>query len=185
MKTGNSSKKSSAKTIKSNKKNNKEIIIESVDQKGFVKRGRVIDQTVFDQMFMKELITLGQHESAHRFSEALSQSGTSIPSIDIERLADFTDVKSIKASAESAADRRMIFSKAYRFMLGRCGDESDAGLKLFMYYCHNLYSLLEDAPIEIQVKLISKPMNALSDFYGSSGSRDPRMIIRSQVYLRK
>ena len=159
--------------------NKKDVSIEDVDQKGMVKRQRVNDQTIFDYMFINEMIGLDHHEAVHLFINDLSKSGTDIKSAD---MTSFSGVPFHK-KGDALAERRMIFSGAFRRMIESCR-ESD--VKFIMRYCHSPYTFKANNKSISKLALSMKPcLSALSRYYQVSHHRDPRSILRSQVYMRK
>ena len=150
---------------------------EPVDQKGLVKRKRVVDQTIFAALLMYELIELPEHEAAHRFMDALQKSGSSIPSIDPETFGENRTPRADRG--DSIADKRMIFSAAFRFMYEECDEPT---VKAVMNWAHSPYMFPKDPKtLEATRNVVIAGLRALSRYYGCS-TRDPRRIIRSRVY---
>jgi len=150
---------------------------EPVDQKGLVKRKRVVDQTIFDMLLIKGFIELPEHEAAHRFMDALGRSGSSIESLDPSVFGESRAPRMDRGA--SAADKRMIFSSAFRAMYEACDEHT---VKAVMNWSHAPYKYPQK---EEDLKHISSIMlaglRALARYYGCS-TRDPRRVIRSQVY---
>jgi hypothetical protein len=111
------------------------------------------------------------------FIDAFSNSGGSIPSVDIEARIDSPGSRS---SNDDAADRRMIFSAAYRSMVKVCDEEAT---KLFMRMCGDPFiSKTVGGPnLEVLAKEIRRNLECLSKFYGVTVRTDPRAILRRQV----
>jgi hypothetical protein len=150
---------------------------EAVDQKGLVTRKRINNQTIFDQMLILGLITLPEHEAAHLFIEALSLSGTSIPSVDMKAFGGSPFHK----KGDSIAEKRMIFSNAYRHMAESVSEDD---IRIVMSYCHKPY----DFPLGEQIlkpiaASVSSGLSALARHYKIGNTTDPRKIIRNQVYF--
>lgn len=150
---------------------------EPVDQKGLVKRKRVIDQTIFDALLIKGYIELPEHEAVHKFIDAVGRSGSAIQSLDP---STFNESRAPRMDrGESAANKRMIFSAAFRSMHESC-DESTT--KLVMHWCHSPYSYpKKDSELKALGAMMLPGLRALARHYGCS-TRDPRRVIRSQVY---
>ena len=161
----------------SSKSNKRNVSQENVDIKGLVKRDRINNQTVFDEMLVKGFIELPQHEAAHLFMEALSISGTSIQSVDIEAFGGSPFHK----KGNSISERRMIFSNAYRSMTE--ANHKEEQIKLVMRYCHNPYEIVSDVKkLKAIAVAVHLPLRTLAKYYKIDRLRDPRSIIRSQVY---
>ena len=64
---------------------------------------------MFDKMFIEGLIGIGHHEASHSFIDDLARSGTSVPSLDLSKQRF-----SGKVSGSNHAEKRMIFSSAFR-----------------------------------------------------------------------
>ena len=151
------------------------IRVEDVDIRGLVKRHRVLEQTLFDFLFLRELITQPQHEAVHMFMDSITRSGACVRSanLDSEVFTPHRDVGNING------ERRMAFSSAYRCMVRECGEEQAIRMarcfdKIYQYSqdldeCRALTASLRDA------------MNALVKHYGTSGVEDPRRILRRLV----
>ena len=137
-------------------------------------------KTIFDSMLMHEIIGLAEHEAAHRFMDDLSRSGTSIPSVDLENL-DSGSPRSFREKGDSIADQRMIFSDAYRSMDQAAPEDS---IRSVMTLCNSPFNHSENRKILEEIGSIALPaLSALSKHYGCS-KRDPRRILRSQMYMR-
>jgi hypothetical protein len=162
--------------LNENQLNGRDVSLEDVDQKGMVKRQKINDQTIFDFMFIQGFITMAHHEAVHLFIEDLSQSGTSIKSVDVEAFGSGAFHK----KGDAMAERRMIFSDAFRSMHDSA-DEPD--VKLIMTYCNNPYRFnRREADCMALADTMQPCLTALAKHYGVISHRDPRSILRSQVY---
>lgn len=156
----------------------KNVVIESEDQSGKVKRQRVSDQTLFDVMFIDGLIGINHHESSHKFIDDLARSGTSIPSMDLSKQRF-----SGKISGSSSAEKRMIFSSAFR-SISDYPEQSD--LKVFMRissdpYCHD-HAEATGCSLEDLADKFIPILDLLSSHYKIPPRKDPREILFSQMY---
>jgi len=145
--------------------------IENVDYKGLVKRHRVLEQTLFDLLFMKNLITQSQHEAAHLFIEAMSLSGATVKSanLDVEIFTPYRD------AANTMGERRMAFSSAYRRVVRDCGDDR---ARILMRYLARVYEYPPDyGDQKLVAKLIGPGLKSLAIFYEIADLKDPRDII--------
>lgn len=149
---------------------------EKVDSKGLVSRQRVVNQTIFDQMMIKFLIEQPQHEAVHIFMESISKAGGSIPSVDLERV----ETGPVHKAGDNMADKRMIFSAAYRAMSHL---NSEDACKAVMHLCSRPYDIPSNMEsIQVIAEMISPPLWSLAKHYGIHLRRDPRRIINSIMY---
>tara|TARA_R110002012_G_C11482998_1_gene595294 strand:- start:43 stop:579 length:537 start_codon:yes stop_codon:yes gene_type:complete len=151
------------------------IGVEDVDQKGLVQRHRVLSQTLFDMLFLKEFIGQGQHEAAHLFMDSIAKSGASIRSanLDTEVFTPHRDVGNI------IGERRMAFSSAYRRMIDEVGiDDANYTLKHFADVYN--YPLIDEEQAKVARK-IRPSLNALGRHYGTIDVHDARRLIRRFV----
>jgi len=151
------------------------IGVEDVDPKGLVKRHRVLSQTIFDMLFLKELIDQSQYESAHLFMDAISRSGAAVRSanLDTEVFTPHRDVGNM------IGERRMAFSSAYRKMVGDIGEETSREI---LRYFSDVYSFPEGHDEHVRIAAwISPALDSLASHYGVDSVRDPRRLIRVQV----
>lgn len=148
------------------------IGIEDVDINGLVKRHRVLGQTLFDMLFLKEFIDQAQYEAAHLFIDAMAKSGAVIRSanLDTEIFTPHREVGNI------IGERRLAFSSAYRAMV------KDVGLEmanLTMRYFADVYSYPTQNKDQVRVsRTIKTALSSLARHYGTVGIEDPRRIIR-------
>jgi len=155
------------------------IGVENVDYNGLVKRHRVLGQTIFDMLFLQELISQSQHEAAHLFMDSMANSGANIPSANLETEV-FTAPKDI---GNIIGERRMAFSSAYRFVVRECGD--DRASKMMKTF-ENVYTYTADASVREEIAMeISPALDALASFYGVAIVDDPRDLVRLMVGARK
>ena len=82
--------------------------VEDVDIKGLVKRHRVLGQTLFDMLFLKEFINQSHYEASHLFIEAMAKSGAVVRSANLatEIFTPHREVGNI------IGERRLAFSSA-------------------------------------------------------------------------
>ena len=150
------------------------IVIEDVDIRGLVRRHRVADQTIFDMMFLMELIGQSHHEAAHLFLGALSVSGMSCRSCNLDSEVHGAAHKGGGALGE----KRMAFSNAYRFLIKDVGEEIT---DLLIKYFRDIYNYPEDRKsLESIGKFFLPALKSLSRHYGTDGRVDPRRIMRRQ-----
>ncbi len=151
------------------------IVSEDVDIKGLVRRHRVANQTIFDMMFLMELISQAHHEAAHLFLEAISVSGMSCRSCNLDSEVHGAAHK----VGNSLGDRRMAYSKAYRKLVDSVGDDV---ADLFVKYFADIYQYPEDRKSLESIGNFFKPsLDALSEHYGTRGRIDPRRVLRRQL----
>jgi len=155
------------------------IGVENIDYKGLVVRHRVLEQTLFDMLFLKELIDQAQHEAAHLFMDAIAKSGASVRSanLDIEVFTPHRDVGNI------IGERRMAFSSAYRKMMEIVGEE-DARSTLKYFSDVYKYPSSHERQVAIAERM-NEPLSALAVHYGTVDIRDPRVMIRRMVGATK
>ena len=136
----------------------------------------VVVQTVFDSMLLSEFITVSQHAAAHLFIESLDASGASVPSLDIASRIESPP----NHNPSSAGDRHMIFSSAYRCMVGECNEDAT---RILMRICGNPISGWSDGEEKLKElsTVVSHNLSCLSKFYGVNLRPDPRAIVRRQV----
>lgn len=145
------------------------VMSEDLDVRGVAKRYRIIDQTIFDVLFLAELITAAQYEAAHLFLECLIQSGATTQGVNLEPGIRVTGID----ISNSMSDRRMAFSSSFRAVVSSCGRESAD----FMMRCFiEIYSYPDFDKSEIAERL-APCLHSLAAYFGTDG-RDPRSIIR-------
>ncbi len=152
---------------------------ESVDIKGYIKRVKVSDQTIFDVMFVEFLIEQPLHEASVLFMEDVSKSGMYIssPSLDSDGVH-----QPAKKSANHMAERRMAFSNAYRSVVNGCGERRANILMKFIDSAHQFPRKKSERKEFAQVasKLLAPSLKTLSRHYRTDRYRDPRRVIASQ-----
>lgn len=152
------------------------FVSEDVDLRGLVKRHRVVDQTVFDAMFLLEMIDQSHHEAAHLFLGDLIDSGALVSGWNYSGSSSPSPAHAI---AGAMADRRMAFSAPFRHMVeGSSGDQADLFVRVFddMYD----YPKLKSDLTKLSSKLMPQ-LSSLVDYYGIRKRRDPRKIVRRQL----
>lgn len=156
---------------------------EDIDIKGYVSRLKVTDQNIFDVLFIEYLIEQPHHEAAGLFIDDVSKSGACIasPSMDADIVR-----QPIRSTAGRMADRIMIFSGAYRYMLSECGEEQASWMMRLIDIAHVFPRSGEDRKnyAEQVCRLVKEPLKALAKHYGTSRKRDPRRVISSQRMSR-
>jgi hypothetical protein len=156
------------------------FVSEDVDIGGLVKRNRVVDQTIFDAMFLMEMIDQGHHEAVHLFLGSTISSGMSLSGIS----PDTVSRPPAYAVGDAMADRRMAFSAPYRRVVAECGDEAATRL-VDIFSDIYTYPRSKGALMGLANSLLPA-LSALVDFYGIASRRDPRKIVRRQVgYYKK
>ena len=149
--------------------------VEDVDQRGLVKRHRVLEQTLFDMLFLKDLIDQSQHEAAHMMMESISKSGAAIRSanLDTEVFTPHQDV------SKMMGERRMAFSSAYRRLVEDVGvDDASRTMRFFVDIHHYPVEYEEQGAV---ARFLNDPLRSLASHYGTDGIRDPRSILRRLV----
>ena len=152
------------------------FVSEDVDLRGLVKRHRVVDQTVFDAMFLLEMIDQSHHEAAHLFLGDLIDSGALAGGCDY---SGSSTPPPAHAVAGSMADRRMAFSAPFRLMVEKSSeDEADRFVRMFddMYNYPKMKSELSGL-----AESVTPCLSALVEHYGVRNRRDPRRIVRRQL----
>ena len=155
------------------------VSVEDVDLAGLVKRHRVLTQTVFDLMFIREIIDQGSYEAAHQFMDDFGQSGGVAKSVNLES-ENHSPGHSI---SNAMGERRMIFSKAYRAMVDGSNEDDVSFFLEIIRHSYNSPSKF-DSLKKIGARCRG-PLGALSRHYGTDGRTDPRDIIRRQVGARR
>ena len=147
------------------------LVGEALDTKGVVRIFKVKDQTIFDYLYMLDMIDTSQHEAAHHYLLALEKSGVYISSVNMEATSNTPSY----AVGEKLADRWLAFSGANRHIIKKCGDVSaDTLLRVSV----NIYYKPESKKIlRTMVRLISQPLRELASFY-QCVKTDPRSIAR-------
>ena len=155
------------------------IVSEDVDIRGLVKRHRVANQTIFDMMFLMELIGQSHHEAAHLFLNAFAISGAACRSLNLE-----SEVHAAAHTVGNAiGEKRMAFSSAYRSMVTDVGEELASDL---VKYMRDVYIYPEDLNVLRSVaEFIKKPLDALARYYGVEFRVDPRRVMRRQLGRKK
>jgi hypothetical protein len=149
--------------------------IEDVDQRGLVKRHRVLGQTIFDMLLIRELIDQSQHEAVHMFMEALSKSGAVVRSANLETEV-FTPHRDV---GNLIGERCMSFSRAYRSVISKCGE---GGSVVLMSCFDELYSYTQSVDKLSRIaELIGPSLDALVIHYGTYRVNDPREIVREWI----
>lgn len=152
---------------------------ESVDIKGYIKKLKVSDQTIFDVLFIEFMIEQPHHEAAVLFMEDVSKSGiyVSSPSLD----SDGSHQPARKA-ANHMAERRMCFSSPYRWVVNDCGERRASVLMKFIDSAHTFPRTKPEKKefAEVAAKLLLPCLESLSHFYKTNMFRDPRRVIGSQ-----
>ena len=146
--------------------------VEDVDMKGLVKRHRVLDQTLFDLLFLKELIDQSQHEAAHLFMDSIAKSGASVRSanLNVEVFTPYRDI------GNAMGERRMAFSSAYRAMVE---DVGPLMADLAMRYSSDPYRYPAEYDEQKRVGVeLGSALDSLARHYGTSDIHDPRKLIR-------
>jgi len=155
---------------------NRSISEEAMDRRGWIVRYRVDDQTLFDVMFIEELIDRGQHEAGHCFLTAVEKSGAYPASCSLE--AGFG--APVYQVGDLIGERRMAFGSAYRFVVRECGDESASSLMTVMgniFKTSREYGFCGKKLKKISSS-VSSPLRALARFYRTDHRQDPRSIVR-------
>lgn len=154
-----------------------DVTIEDADDKGVTRRQRVTNQTAFDTMLIRSVISVSMWEAANRFSEAFGSSGGFIPSLDLSVRMDTPR----STGRSTIGDQRMTFSAAYRAMDKWCSDDS---MRTFMRLIGNPENILRRANKDEVTRVahaVSTNLRCLSRFYGVQLRADPRSIIKRQV----
>lgn len=165
----------STEVLTSEQLSKRAVGVEDVDLGGVIKRHRVISQTVFDMMFVHEIIGQAAHEAVHKFMDDFGQSGGVPRSANME-----AEGHSPGYSVSSAmGERRMIFSKAYRAV---CDESSDKDISFFLSLLSSAYEYSSNPKdLRSMAGRCRSPLRALSRHYGIDSHHDPRDIIRRQV----
>jgi len=152
------------------------FVSEDVDIKGLVRRNRVVDQTIFDAMLLMEMIDQSHHEAAHLFLDLLVKSGAMTSGINPD-----PGIRSpAYAIGNLMGDRRMAFSEPYRKVVSDCGDD-DASMMMDIFG-GTIYSYPESMEeLGGLAKSMTCCLSSLSSYFGTSGVRDPRRVIRRQI----
>jgi hypothetical protein len=149
------------------------VAVEDVDPGGLVQRHRVLGQTLFDMLFIRELINQSQHEAIHMFMDAMSRSGAVVRSANLDTEV-FTPHKDV---GNMMGERRMAFSSAYRTMVGDCGEDNS---HIIMVCFDNLY-VYPTCPESLArlASSIQPALESLVKHYGKYRIEDARVVIRN------
>jgi len=152
---------------------------EGLDLRGIVSRNRVVNQTIYDVMFLEELIERAQHEAADCFADSLCKSGCSVGSVNLESLSH---TPAYKVGAK-ISERRMAFSSAYRFVVGECGEDLADRL---MRVIDKPYSFPRYNPDQLKYvrcvsDLLQDTLWSLASYYCTDSIVDPRKVIRNRI----
>ena len=149
---------------------------EALDRRGVFRRYRVEDQTIFDALFIQDLIERPQHEAAHCFSSALEKSGMYPASLVIDAV--------VRTPSHCVGDllgsRWLAFGRAFRFVVKRCGEDQAERLMREMAFSYRWRDWGRKR-FNAVVEVVADPLWALADFYGCREDRDPRKLIRLEL----
>lgn len=158
---------------------------EDVDVAGVVKRHRVVDQTIWDLMFLHEMIDQPQHEALNLFMDDLVRSGAFPSGARLDRDPGDTS----RSPSDVNAERRMAFSSAYRAMVHQVGDDpSNMVVKIFSsasFYRKKKMNTEDSKTLKKLSVYMNGALWALAKHYKTMGIRDPRKILRKQVGNRE
>lgn len=152
---------------------------ERMDPKGWVVRYRAEDQTLFDLMFVADMIERPEYDAGHLFLGSIEKSGAYPCSCNLE--ATFgTPAYRI---GDLMGERRMAFGSAYRFAVSRSGEENAVSLMRVM---DNIFKTSAEygfsgEKLRSVSELALPSLRVLSVFYGTENAKDPRSIIRKRM----
>jgi len=155
------------------------VVIEDVDQRGLVQRQRVLDQSIFDRIYIDELISSQQYEAACKMMDAIARSGADIRSakLDTEIFTPYADVGALMG------ERRMAFSAPFRRVVRECGSELANFLMKILADVYTYPSLLHKR--ERIASALSPALDALAIHFEIRSAPDPRDIVRQMVGARR
>lgn len=151
------------------------LALEDVDLKGLVQRQRVLDQTIFDRVYIDEAISSQQYEAACKMMDAIARSGADIRSakLDTEIFTPYADVGNLMG------ERRMAFSAPYRRIVSDCGSELANWLMRIFSDVYSYPSSLRER--ERIAAALSPALDSLARFFDIRYSEDPRDVVRQMV----
>ena len=150
------------------------LVSEAMDRKGLVVRYRVEDQTIFDGMFIAELIDRPQHDAGHSFLAVVEMSGAYPPSCNLE--ASFSTP--MYRVGDAIGERRMAFGSAYRFVVRECGEKQ---ADKFVRLVGDIFTPTDTSDkmfMRSLSRIAYKPLRVLAKYFRTDSKRDPRDIAR-------
>lgn len=154
---------------------------ERLDRHGVVRRLRVADQTIFDALFVAEIIERPQHEAADCFMETIEKTGC-YPSSIYE--FESTSRTPAYAVGDAMSLRWMAFSKVYRYLEQSCGKSASKYLMKVMRDVYGWRERVGKKRLPEVGERVSAPLRALADYYDCA-EHDPRLIIRVLISRNK
>jgi len=154
---------------------------ERMDRRGVVRRLRVADQTIFDALFVAEIIKRTQHEAADCFMETVERTGCYPCSV-----SEFESTSRTPAYAvgDAMSLRWMAFSKVYRYLEESCGTSASKYLMKIMRDVYGWREKVGRKRLPEVGERVSAPLLALADYYDCA-EQDPRLIIRVLISRNK
>ena len=154
---------------------------ERMDRRGVVRRLRVSDQTIFDALFVAEIIGRPQHEAADCFMETIEKTGC-YPSSVSE--FDATSRTPAYAVGDALGSRWMAFSRVYRYLETSCGVPDAEYLMKVMPDVYGWRERIGKKRLSRVGKRVAAPLQALADYYDCS-EQDPRAVVRMLISRSK
>ena len=151
------------------------VVVEDVDCGGLIQRQRVLDQSIFDRMYIDELISTAQYEAGCKMVDAVARSGAEIRSakLDTEVFTPYNEVGNLMG------ERRMAFSSPFRFVVRSCGSEV---ANFLMRIIGNVTAYPKRRrERELVAASLSPALDSLVRFYDIRSARDPRDLARKAV----
>ena len=149
---------------------------EAIDRKGIFRRFRIEDQTLFDALFIEGLLERPQHEAAHCFSDTLERSGMYPASLNLDPIVHTPS----HCVGDLLGSKWLAFSRAFRFVVKRCGDGPADRLMKEMNLSHR-WREWGRKRFPVVKGVVSDPLWALADYYGCREGGDPRRMIRLKL----
>ena len=154
----------------------KSIVEERIDEKGLIVRYRVDDQTIFDKMFIADLIDRSQHDAGHRFLTVIEIAGAFPASCNLEGHSS-TPMYRV---GDIIGQRRTAFSSAYQIIVRDCGE---GHADQFIHITGKLYrdvDLSDRSVIHRLSRIVYRPLEALAKYFRTDRRRDPREVIKKK-----
>jgi len=153
----------------------RKVSLADYDLSGIVRRHHVMDQTLYDHLLVVGLIDVGEHEAAHSFMDALSQSGMYVASVNLEGSPSV----SYHAVGDVIGARRMAFSYPYRRVIELAGE--DAARYMMKTFINPLRYSKKRSHCESCAEKLVPALDALCGYYRTRSKLDPRRIVKRQL----
>ena len=138
-----------------------QIEVESLDPRGFFRRGRVTDQAVIDVLLLEKRINPSQFSAGEMYLELMGRAGLFLRSPSLERGTGMTG----KDVGGSIASRIMAISRAR----SRLRDNAEEGAAQAVEICLG-------SNLRVNLRLLRSGLDVLSEHFGIGDLPDPRSL---------